>query len=164
LRCYKETRKQINYRGGVVRFFIPKHWIEEYEKDGGGTFYEPGDDAGTLRLNVLSFLTKEDVSLTYPLETFKLRCSKYNGIVEELSDSRSLLKYSIKGNEHGEDLIIFYWEVARMVSPRDYNIAVFSFTVTALQARSPAIIEAISSLEEEVKDVQFWIHGDAYEP
>ncbi len=51
-----------------------------------------------------------------------------------------------------------------MVSPRDYNIAVFSFTVTALQARSPAIIEAISSLEEEVKDVQFWIHGDAYEP
>ena len=83
--------------------------------------------------------------------------------MEELYDSRYLLKYTISGNENGEDLIIFYWEVARMVSPRDYNIAVFSFTVIALQAESPAIIEEGASLEEKLKKVQFWIHGDAFE-
>jgi hypothetical protein len=34
--------KTIVYRGGIVRFRIPAHWIEEYEHEGGGTFYEEG--------------------------------------------------------------------------------------------------------------------------
>src|SRR5262245_49372554 len=46
--------KVINYRGSVVRFRIPAGWNEEYEEDGGGTFYLPGDESGTLRLNVLT--------------------------------------------------------------------------------------------------------------
>ena len=40
--------KTINYRGGVVRFRVPADWQEEYEDAGGGTFYAPGDDTGTL--------------------------------------------------------------------------------------------------------------------
>ena len=45
--------KTINYRGGIIRFQIPNDWVEEYEDVGGGTFYKPGDDTGTLRVNVM---------------------------------------------------------------------------------------------------------------
>ncbi|MBK8594774.1 MAG: hypothetical protein IPN83_04160 [Holophagales bacterium] len=39
--------KSITYRGGLVTFRIPRHWVEEYEEDGGGTFYEDRPDSGT---------------------------------------------------------------------------------------------------------------------
>lgn len=45
--------KTIVYRGGLVRFSIPATWQEEYEPDGGGTFYKEGPDTGTLRLILL---------------------------------------------------------------------------------------------------------------
>jgi hypothetical protein len=46
--------KVITYRGGLVRFRIPAAWREEYEDAGGGIFYAPGDDTGTLRISVLT--------------------------------------------------------------------------------------------------------------
>jgi len=151
------------YRGGVVRFFIPTHWREEYEQDGGGIFYEPGESTGTLRLTVLSFLVKENAPLSYPLEIIKKRIVERLGEIEELPDSRFLLKYSISAKEDGEDLIIKYWEVARMVSPRDYNIAVFSFTVGVGEMELASVAREIALIEEEIKKVKFWIHADLYE-
>jgi hypothetical protein len=156
-------KKEIIYRGGVVRFFIPKHWNEEYEKEGGGTFYESGEDTGTLRLNVLSFLTKEDLSPEQLLAMVKSRQKENHGQVEVLPDDRFLLKYSMDGKENGEALILIYWEVAKMVSPRDYNIAAFTFTITTEQEKSGAMREEISSIEEEIKKVSFGVHGDSYE-
>jgi hypothetical protein len=46
--------KKITYRGGLISFQIPKDWIEEYEENGGGTFYEDSQESGTLRINVLT--------------------------------------------------------------------------------------------------------------
>jgi hypothetical protein len=51
--------KPVVYRGGIVSFSIPANWREEYESDGGGTFYEDGTDTGTLRLHVISVGKKE---------------------------------------------------------------------------------------------------------
>jgi hypothetical protein len=156
-------KKEVIYRGGVVRFFIPDHWVEEYEADGGGTFYEPGDGTGTLRLNVLSFLTQTDVSEVYPLSIIQARQQRYNGQVERLPDGRYLLKYVTNVIEEGEELTIFRWEVARMVSPRDCNIAAFSFTITASQIQEKSMLDEIVSIEEEIKKVKFWVHADLYE-
>jgi hypothetical protein len=50
--------KTINYRGGVVRFRIPADWTEEYEDVGGGTFYKPGKNTGTLRLRACAQITR----------------------------------------------------------------------------------------------------------
>lgn len=151
-------KKEILYRGGIVRFSIPSHWIEEYGKDGGGTFYAPSDEAGTLRLNVLSFFTEKDVSLTYPLSVMRARQHQYNGRVVELPDSRFLFMYILNVNEDGDDLTIFYWEIARMLSPRDYNVAVFNFTIATNQKESNSMLDEISSIEEEIKKVVFWVH------
>jgi hypothetical protein len=118
---FSYQKKEIIYRDGLVRFHIPKNWNEEYEESGGGMFYETGEDTGTLRLNILSFLMKEVTSPNQLLEMVKKRKAENNGQVEVLSNERFLLKYTIKGMENGEDLLIFYWEVAKMVSPKDYN-------------------------------------------
>jgi hypothetical protein len=52
--------KLITYRGGIAIFEVPNSWVEEYESKGGGTFYEPRDDSGTLRLNVLGFESENE--------------------------------------------------------------------------------------------------------
>ena len=157
-------KKEIIYRGGLVRFFIPKHWNEEYGEAGGGTFYETGDETGTLRLNVLSFSMKKDTSPKQLLELVEKRQTENNGKLEVLPDERFLLKYAVKCREKEEDLIIFRWEVAKMVSPRDYDIAAFSFTISAAQSKKESIIQEIASIEEEVKNVRFGLHGNSYEP
>jgi hypothetical protein len=63
--------KPITYRGGIVRFEIPSDWIEEFETSGGGTFYENRPDSGTLRLNVLSFSSKNTPSEEMARSVFK---------------------------------------------------------------------------------------------
>jgi len=147
--------KEIDYRGGLVRFSIPGDWEEEYDPDGGGTFYEPGDDTGTLILNVLSFLTKDDVAPNHPLPIFEKRKVNCNGKVETLSEDRYLLKYQKDDEEEGNELLIFYWEVAKMVSARDCNNAVFSYTIMKSQYESESRKREIEMLEESVKEVRF---------
>lgn len=46
--------KEIVYRGGIVVFSIPSNWKEEYEPNGGATFYQEGFKTGTLRLSILT--------------------------------------------------------------------------------------------------------------
>ena len=53
--------KPIVYRGGVVTFRIPSHWREEYSDIEGGTFYEDGTDAGTLRLRITTMKTAKEL-------------------------------------------------------------------------------------------------------
>src|SRR5690242_9407096 len=45
--------KLINYRGGLARFYLPSNWVEEYDQDGRGTFFEDKPDSGTLRISVM---------------------------------------------------------------------------------------------------------------
>jgi hypothetical protein len=46
--------KTIAYRGGVITFRVPSTWKEEYQPEGGGTFYDPRPGSGTLRLNFMT--------------------------------------------------------------------------------------------------------------
>ena len=150
--------KVINYRGGVVRFIIPELWTEEYEEEGGATFYEPGDDTGTLRLSVLSFETDKDVKSDHPKSVFEKRKIENNAIVESLTDGKYLLKYIKLAEENGEALLMYYWEVARMISTRKTNIAVFNYTISELQATDEKIKSEVSYLDEFIKHVRFGVY------
>ena len=66
-----DNLKTISYRGGVVTFQIPSTWIEEYEEQGGGTFYEDSPDSGTLRLNVMTFKTPQSSDQERAIETLQ---------------------------------------------------------------------------------------------
>lgn len=50
--------REVAYRAGVITFRIPAHWVDEYEADGTGIYYEPSAGSGTLRLTVLTLRSK----------------------------------------------------------------------------------------------------------
>lgn len=150
--------KLIVYRGGIVTFEIPEGWVEEYEEEGGGTFYEPGDDTGTLRLNVLSFEAHKDVGMDHPQVVFEQLKSERDAEVFTLSDNRYLMKYSLPAEENGERLLIHYWEVSRMISARKSNIAVFSYTIAEDQSIFPSMKDEIANLDRLIRKVEFGIY------
>ena len=115
--------KQVIYRGGIVTFQIPATCREEYEADGGGTFYEAGTDTGTLRLHVLSLEKAGPPSLEAAArEIF------HGEPVETLPNGFPLRHYCQQAEERGTPL---------PVSPSQWRLACFTHTVLAACAGSP---------------------------
>ena len=100
----------IVHRGGVVEFSLPAAWSTQYGDQGGGTFWNPNADGGTLRLDLLTFDKGGDVALSSPrtvLESFS-----GEGIVKDLPNGNAVREYYALVEEDGEKLKQFYWEVA----------------------------------------------------
>jgi hypothetical protein len=116
-----------------VEFQIPAHWVEEYEEDGGGTFYEPTPDSDTLRLSVLTLRTASAVTSATPFELLRPRAEKYGTTAVPLANGNAVITYSVPADEDGVALIIRYWEVANIVPPAHARIAIFSFTMRATE-------------------------------
>lgn len=120
--------KTINYRGGLVSFEIPSHWKEEYEVEGGGTFYEDNPNSGTLRLNVLSFNSnKSNQSSDVIRDVFG-----HEGH-EILSCGYAMRHFLKKAEEQGTPLHLYRWEVLVPVSQTQYRIVCFTHTLLATQ-------------------------------
>jgi hypothetical protein len=147
--------KTVEYRGGVISFRIPNNWIEEYETDGGGTFYEDVEDSGTLRLNILTFEAPE----------VKLPASGYAKILEDkkepeqeitkLSSGDGLKKYVNRTNDGEEDISVFYFEVVHIAPPKKIYLAIFSWTILTSQEFDPAFVREKQMLESELKNTVF---------
>lgn len=141
--------KTVSYRGGIVRFSIPSNWLEGYEPEGGGTFYENRPDSGTLRLNVLSFdgpaRTAEEIALAaFPQD------------VGELLPSGLRLHYYIKSaNEDGEGLDIHHWDIAVPVPPHELRLVCFAHTILAGQQNDPKIVAELKLLDESICTAEF---------
>jgi hypothetical protein len=85
--------KRIVYRGGVVSFLIPDHWLEEYEEEGGAAFYEDKPGSGTLRLNVITATEpnrQDDRSGTDRLVGLFDRNREPNKVVRVLDNGKSI--------------------------------------------------------------------------
>jgi len=81
--------KTVHYRGVLVVFQIPDHWVEEYEPAGGGTFYDPDDESITLRLNVLTFATPQPVGVQDSAKALTALREMVLGPVETLANGQS---------------------------------------------------------------------------
>jgi hypothetical protein len=81
--------KHVEYRGGLVRFELPRHWVEEYEPNGGGTFYDEAVDAVTLRLNVLSFRAPKPIEVGEALVAAR-RAAAPGFVVEAVAADQAL--------------------------------------------------------------------------
>lgn len=143
--------KTINYRGGLVRFRIPAQWIEEYEDDGGGTFFADDPDSPTLRLNVVTFRASRLVDENTPSELLNSRAEKTGQSIALLDTGNSVIAYNQRSEEDGHNLLIFYWELANAVPPSHGRLAIFSLTILESQQHDPAIIETIQMVDREVK-------------
>jgi hypothetical protein len=136
--------KSIEYRGGVVKFRIPADWVENYEPEGGGEFFEDGHDTPTLRLNVLTMQGPAATS-----ETAADALKKY-GPVERRNDGTALVRYSKQVDEEGTPIRIRYWQIAQPLPPRHLRILVFSLTSLESEEDAPALKATLALLESEI--------------
>lgn len=151
--------KTVVYRGGVVRFRIPAYWIEEYEHDGGGTFYEEGPDTATLRLNVLSFegTRPGDTPSAFEFLSNHGRSEQPDAEVVRHADGNASISYWKLHEEDADEpaLAIRYWQVANRVPPRYMRMAVFSYTIQRAQMNQPRFVDEVRMIDDEVRQCRF---------
>jgi hypothetical protein len=144
--------KQINYRGRLVEFSIPAAWVEEYEPEGGGTFYEPGDGTGTLRLNVISARPPtSDTKLT----SDRVLAQIGHPASEILPNGNAISTRVSRETEQGTPLITYWWYVANVVSPTHVRIANFSYTILSSNEGSALTKAELSFLEKSIRNASF---------
>jgi hypothetical protein len=141
--------KTISYRGGIVTFRVPESWREEYEPSGGGTFYEDRPDSGTLRLDVLSFSSKDEPAQQMALRAFPA------GSYEILSNGFPI-QYEIKeATEHGAKLHLHSWSIAVPIPPHSMRLVMFCHTVLAGQENDPLIESELDLLQSSIRSASF---------
>jgi hypothetical protein len=149
--------KIIHYRGGVVRFRIPAHWLEEYEPEGGGTFYAPGDDTGTLRLNVTTLQAPDEKSwLAIDAQAMLASDALRKGVpIQSLRPGVAMMRYDVSSREGSEDLIIRFWQLVQIVPPRHMRQCIFSYTLLASRKDDRLTRQELDLLDHEIAAAEF---------
>ncbi len=155
--------KQITYRGGLVTFRIPSQWAEEYEPEGGGTFFDSQDESVTLRLNVLTLQSPRDLKITDSRAPFEGSAAFVGGDIQSLPDFQSICVLPPqRTDEAGEPLDFHTWAVARVIPPRSVRVAMFNTTVAIRRAEPTAVEAILTMLLHEVRNCK--IHDGPAEP
>ena len=147
--------KTIAYRGGVITFRLPATWKEEYQPEGGGTFFDDRPGSGTLRLNVLTFKAPEG----------KLPADGYAHFAgTPLKDGERLirtphgdgLKISKKSaEEDGTKMDLYFWQLAHCAPPQKFYIASFTWTILSTQSGDAKFQKEIAFLTDEISRAYF---------
>jgi hypothetical protein len=132
--------KTIRYRGGIVHFQLPANWREEYDPQGGGTFYEDRPDSGTLRLHVLTAESKTGEPCDQAIE------HSFPAGSSELLASGLRMRYRlVTSEERGTAIHLHRWEIAVPVPPNRFRIICFTHTVLARQESTRRLLRSWSS-------------------
>jgi len=145
--------KKIKYRGGLVNFSIPAGWVEEYDPNGGGTFYEDNPDAGTLRLNVLTIESPRELTGDSAFEILAGRGEDRQ--IRRLPNDNAVARYMLPANDRGHDLHIHYWELASPCPPRHLRLAIFSYTLLAKNVSEPSVQAELNLLDSSIGEAEF---------
>lgn len=147
-----QESKQINYRGGLAVFSLPDSWTEEYEPEGGGVFYAPGEDTGTLRLDVITAKSPNPA-----------KCCSAGEVLSKIGHPQSeylpagyaMSKHVSWEMDRGVPITIYWWYVASAVEPDHVRIASFSYSVMSSQERTVRTLADLSFLESSIRNIRF---------
>jgi len=142
--------KSINFRGGLVRFYLPEAWQETIDKSGVSTFRDDASDGGMLRLNFLSF----DSEGRQPTADMIASLITKDGF-EKFQNGLAIKRSTTSSSEHGEKLEMRSWQVAVPVPPYAARLAIFSFTYLASRANDPAVERDVAMLEQSIGSGDF---------
>jgi hypothetical protein len=144
--------KTIEYRGGIARFQIPESWVEEYEPKGGGTFYELGEDTGTLRLNVLDFERRAKDANLRPTAFEILARTRNPAEILSLSDFISVARYVEHGEEDKVHLLFYTWQICLCVTAVHFRMINFIYTIVDGQEKDPKMQAELQMLDNLIID------------
>jgi hypothetical protein len=142
--------KTISYRGGLLTFRIPAHWAEEYEAEGGGTFYEDAPDSATFRLQTITMKSPSPVTAENAPEILSSLREAATGPVERLPRGYALVRYTQSSVDRGARLFITYWSVAHVIPQHHARIANFSYTLLERQREDGRFQRELELLDREV--------------
>lgn len=153
----EDGMKTIQYRGGVVAFRIPSFWTEEYQEEGGGTFYDEFEDTGTLRLNTIVVSSKQPVTTHQARAMAAKRAAIEGGTVEDVGGGNWLTTYTqtTEGDGDGPPLTIRYWEITNPVPPNHLRVALFSYSVATDILEDEDVTAELEMLEQELRGCRF---------
>jgi hypothetical protein len=148
--------KTINYRGGLVTFRIPTHWVEEYEPDGGGTFYENVPNTGTLRLSVITLKAP-------PSKTGNLATNALAGMsdvdpskIRLLKTNLALAQYIKHSSENGQNITLYWWHLASEGEAGVVRVANYSYTILTKQENDKNILQELSVVQHEIENASIY--------
>jgi hypothetical protein len=149
----EQDLQTIIYRGGVVEFSVPRQWTAQYGDEGGGIFWDPQFDGGTLRLDLLTFEKGGKLGPSPAREI--LQSLRGEGVVRELPDGNAVREYQSHIEEDGEQLKQFYWEVGNCVGPNHFRLAIFSYTILEAHEGEAAIQRELAVLRRTIPAAVF---------
>jgi hypothetical protein len=153
----EDGMKTIRYRGGVVTFRVPAHWEEEYEEEGGGTFYDEELDNGTLRLNTIVAKSKTPVTTHTSREIATKNAEREAGQLVDLGNGNWMNVYDKLSDEDDESLSLRFWEIVHPVPPNQICIAIFSYTATTeqIEGEDGEVLDALEMVDREIRACTF---------
>ena len=149
------TMKEILYLGGLVTFSVPNHWIEKYESDGGGMFYEDAPDTGPLRLNVIAAKSPAPLSLDSAFKQVIAIKGVKAGSAQRLKNGNAIATSIQHSSEQGHAITIYWWCVTNPIWPTHLRFANFSFTVLTRQENSERTKREVQRLTDSIKNAKF---------
>ncbi len=149
--------KTIEYRGGVVVFRIPAHWEEEYEDEGGGTFYDGDIDGGTFLLNTATALSEKPVTTHMVEELAQSRAQKEPGIATDMGNGNWLVECVLETEEDGDRYTVYHWHILNPVPPNHIRFTIFSYLVATdlIEDENAYILEELAMLNCEIRAATF---------
>lgn len=147
--------KPIVYRGGIITFRVPATWKEEYESEGGGTFYDDRPDSGTLRLNVLTFKAPEGKPAVDGYSHFAATPLKEGERLIRTSNGDGLKLSKKSAEERGTKIDLYSWQLAHSAPPEKFYIASFTWTILTSQSTDPKFQQEMAFLIDEISRAQF---------
>jgi hypothetical protein len=143
--------KTIAYRGGLVTFRVPAHWKEEYEPEGGGTFYDDAPDSATFRLQTITLKAPSPLTAESAPDVLSSLRQAATAPIERLPNGCALIRYTQSAEDRGHRLLITYWSVAHIVPPSHARIANFSYTLLDRQRDDAEFQRELELLDREVR-------------
>jgi hypothetical protein len=150
----EDDLKTIHYRGGIVTFRIPAHWEEEYEEDGGGTFYDE-DCEGTLRLNVITVSSRDPVTTHSARQILESSREPNRSEIIDLGNGNAMITYVQEAEGDGESMTWQFWQIANPVPPKHIRVVLFSYAYPTDLAEDDEIRGQLAMLDREIRACSF---------
>lgn len=125
----------------------------EHEEGGGGVYWNPDVDAGTLRLDLITFKRSGSIPKQSAVEL--LQSLSGDGIVSELSHGNAVRVSTSSAEEDGSTIKQYYWELVNFVGQNHFRLAVFSYTILASQENDPVVVAELKILNESLRVAEF---------